>query len=77
MTVFSIESDFADRYYKWFGGRQHFGYLIKMAKMYGVQRCEEIISRMKNDYTADGRTAEDKLPISERVKWFNKIINSK
>lgn len=76
MTVFSFESDFADRHYKWFGGRKHFGYLIKMAKMYGVQRCEEIISSMKNDTDKEGMTADYKLPTSAKVKYFHKIITS-
>ena len=77
MGVYSIESDFADRYYLYFGGRKHFGYLVKMAQKYGVPRCEQIISEMKNDLTLTGETADYKLPPESRIRWFHKVITSK
>ena len=69
--VHNFEQDFADRHYKWFGGRKNFGYLVKMAKEYGVSRCEQIIGEMKREFGFDGK------PVDSRIKWFHKVCNHK
>ncbi|MBI3685237.1 hypothetical protein HY250_02425 [Candidatus Azambacteria bacterium] len=62
MAVHNEFQDFADRHYQWLGGRKHFGYLVKMAKKFGVSRCDEIISMMKH---------EKELKKESRIKYFN------
>ena len=67
MGVNTIEQDFADRHIKYFG-KQHFGFLTKVAKKYGVGRCDSLVSEMKH---------EKDLPVEVRIRWFTKVINVK
>lgn len=61
--------DFADRYYAWFGGRVHFGFLAMAAKKYGIGRCEEIISSMKHDGVV--------IAAEDRIKYFTSSLSGK
>ena len=66
-NINNIEQDFADRYIEYFGGRKHFGFLTRACKKYGLGRCEEIISAMK----------DSKNKINNKIAYFNKVINVK
>lgn len=68
MGVNNQEQDFADRYYKWFGGRKNFGYLTKCAKQFGVGRCESVIGEMKQDFGWDYK------PQDARIKYFHTVL---
>lgn len=68
MPVHNQYQDFADRHYEWFGGRQHFGYLVRMANKYGVSRCDELISMIKH---------EVKINSEDRIKYFNTCLQDK
>ena len=70
MGVHDIFQDFADRHIKYFG-KQHFGFLTKVAKKYGGGRCDSLVSEMQHE----GKS--QKLPIEARVKWFTKVLMSK
>ena len=67
--VTNSAQDFADRYYKYCGGRQHFGYLTKMAKIYGVDKCEQVLSSIKHDGIGE------KIGRENIIKYFNKAIH--
>ena len=70
MGVNNQEQDFADRHYKYFGGRQHFSFLTKMAQKHGVSKLDIIISEMKHEGGAL------KIPIEARIRWFTKVLNA-
>ena len=72
MGIYCYEQDFADRHYKWFGGRQHFAYLVKMAKKYGVMRCDQIIAEMKQELGW-----ENDKPRIDRIKYFNAVLQKR
>ncbi len=74
--ISSPEQDFADRYYSWFGGRQHFAYLTVQAKKYGVGVCEEVIGEMKQDFGFNDKTKDARIKYFHKVLW-NKQSNSK
>jgi len=58
--------DFADRHYEYFGGRQHFSFLIKAAQKFSINRCDEIISTMKQ-FKKDLKTPD-------RIKYFTSVL---
>ncbi len=68
MPVHNQFQDFADRHYEWFGGREHFGYLVRMARKFGIARCDEFISMMKH---------ETKIANENRVKYFHACLHGK
>lgn len=69
MPVSNPFQDFADRHYEYFGGRVHFGFLARAAKKFGVSRCDEVVSTMKQ--------FQKNLEREKRINYFTATIHSK
>ncbi len=66
MGVHNVYQDFADRHYKYFGGQKHFGFLVRVAKKFGISYCDQVIADMKQF----GRVIKK----SGRIKYFTTVI---